>query len=269
MSRARNIKPGFFKNELLAELDISVRMLFIGLWLLADREGRLEDRPKRIKAELFAYDNIDVDAGLNALQELGFINRYGDGLYIQVIRFRKHQNPHVKEAASVIPAPEGSDTSVSTSAEHSASTVLASGLSATDISPALDESGSGPADSLSLDSPSSDSPSSDSLTQPSAALPAAVLACQLMRSKGCSSTNPEHPGLVAAVAEGVSPEELAQTAGEAIARGTRNAFAWAIATSRARKKEASRSDGPPTAGPSKTAIALLNLERLKHEMAAG
>ena len=49
MSRARNIKPAFFKNELLAELDAFDRLLFIGLWCLADREGRTEDRPKRIK----------------------------------------------------------------------------------------------------------------------------------------------------------------------------------------------------------------------------
>ena len=49
MARARNIKPGFFKNEFLAEMPCEVRLLFIGLWTLADREGRLEDRPKRIK----------------------------------------------------------------------------------------------------------------------------------------------------------------------------------------------------------------------------
>ena len=44
--RARNIKPGFFKNDALAELDFAGRLLFIGLWGIADRAGRLEDRPK-------------------------------------------------------------------------------------------------------------------------------------------------------------------------------------------------------------------------------
>jgi len=43
--RSRNIKPGFFMNELLPEIELLGRLLFIGLWLLADREGRLEDRP--------------------------------------------------------------------------------------------------------------------------------------------------------------------------------------------------------------------------------
>jgi hypothetical protein len=105
MSRARNIKPGFFKNDILAECSPLARILFCGLWCEADREGRLEDRVKRIKADCLPYDDCDVDALLNQLAERGFIDRYAvDGCaYIQVVEFRKHQNPHVKEAASTIP----------------------------------------------------------------------------------------------------------------------------------------------------------------------
>ena len=51
--RARNIKPGSFKNEDLCEIEPLGRLVLIGLWCVADREGKLEDRPKRIKAELF------------------------------------------------------------------------------------------------------------------------------------------------------------------------------------------------------------------------
>lgn len=107
MSRARNLKPGFFKNDLLADLPFEFRILFQGLWCEADREGRLEDRPKRIKAEIFPYDEVDVDAGLSALASKGFILRYEvNGIkYIQVTEFAKHQNPHCKESASTIPAP--------------------------------------------------------------------------------------------------------------------------------------------------------------------
>lgn len=106
MSRARNIKPGFFKNDLLAECSPLARILFCGLWCEADREGRLEDRVKRIKADCLPYDDCDVDDLLNQLAERGFIDRYTvEGCaYIQVVEFRKHQNPHVKEAASTIPA---------------------------------------------------------------------------------------------------------------------------------------------------------------------
>ena len=49
MARSRNIKPGFFKNEDLLDLPYEYRLLFVGLWTLADREGYLEDRPKRIR----------------------------------------------------------------------------------------------------------------------------------------------------------------------------------------------------------------------------
>lgn len=115
MSRARNIKPGFFKNEALADLPFEYRILFQGLWCVADREGRLEDRPRRIKAEVFPYDDVDVEAGLAMLSSAGFIVRYSidEAQYIQVVAFGKHQNPHCKEAASTIPAPD----------KHGASTV--------------------------------------------------------------------------------------------------------------------------------------------------
>lgn len=109
MARARNIKPGFFKNEILAELPTEVRLLFIGLWTLADREGRLEDRPKRIRAELFAFDGFDVDSMLNELQSKDFVTRYEVGgiRFIQIENFVKHQDPHYKEKASEIPPPPG------------------------------------------------------------------------------------------------------------------------------------------------------------------
>ncbi len=107
MARSRNIKPGFFKNEDLIELEPLVRLLFIGLWTIADREGRLEDRPKRIKLEVLPVDNCDVDDMLSQLHTAGFIERYSiEGKrYIQIINWHKHQNPHLKEKESIIPAP--------------------------------------------------------------------------------------------------------------------------------------------------------------------
>jgi hypothetical protein len=109
MARSRNIKPGFFTNEILSELDPLARLLFIGLWTLADREGRLEDRPKRIKAELLPYDDCDGDALLDALNESGFIQRYETdaGRFIQIVTWHKHQSPHHMETPSEIPAPDG------------------------------------------------------------------------------------------------------------------------------------------------------------------
>ena len=109
MARARNIKPGFFKNEAIAELPFEYRLLFIGLWTLADREGRLEDRPKRIRMELFPADDVDCAAGLEALSGHGLIVRYEaqGNAYIEIPAFCQHQNPHPREAASTIPAHSG------------------------------------------------------------------------------------------------------------------------------------------------------------------
>ena len=108
MARARNIKPGFFLNDELAEIEPLGRLLFAGLWTIADREGRLEDRPKKIKAAVLPYDDCNVDSLLQELNNKGFIVRYtvNGNSYIAIINWKKHQNPHIKEAASEIPAPE-------------------------------------------------------------------------------------------------------------------------------------------------------------------
>ena len=107
MARARNIKPGFYKNEDLAECSIWARYIFPGLWMLADREGRLEDRPKRIKGELLPFDSEDVEPLLRELEGRGFILRYRiDGAsYIQISKFSQHQAPHYSEKPSAIKPP--------------------------------------------------------------------------------------------------------------------------------------------------------------------
>ena len=117
MARARNIKPGFFRNADLVELSFEARLFFIGLWTAADRDGRLEDRPKQIKMEIFPADSVDCDALLNDLAAIKMVERYEvDGKrFIQVTNFSKHQNPHRDEKASSIPAP----------IKHGASTVQA------------------------------------------------------------------------------------------------------------------------------------------------
>lgn len=115
MARARLLKPGFFTNELLAELPFEGRLLFAGLWTLADREGRLEDRPRRIKAALFPFDEVDVDGLLTALESKGFIERYASGVMalVQIAKFSDHQTPHHREPASDLPGPAGAATDIS------------------------------------------------------------------------------------------------------------------------------------------------------------
>ena len=106
MGRTRSIRPGFFLNEKLAEVNPLGRLLFAGLWTIADRRGRLEDRPRRIKAELLPYDDCDIDDLLNQLSTSGFIHRYivNGERYIEIVNFEKHQHIPGSEAESIIPA---------------------------------------------------------------------------------------------------------------------------------------------------------------------
>jgi len=207
MARARNIKPGFFTNEELVELPFATRLLFIGLWTLADREGRLEDKPKRIKMHLFPADEIDVDKALCDLQTSGFLTRYEvDGArYIQVLAFRKHQNPHRDEKPSSIP-PQGG---------HGTSTVQAQC-----------EHGANPADSPIPDSPIPETSTGNSAaTQPELGEDAptpraddeqapAVLLSITMRRAGIES-QPADPRLIALAEQGVTPQTVAAACAEA------------------------------------------------------
>lgn len=107
MGRIRTVKPELFLDEELGVLSGDHVALFVGLLTLADKEGRLENRPVRIKAALFPYRAVDVVALIGDLEEIGKVGRYeipgGEALVIW--NFPKHQRCHPKEAASIIPPP--------------------------------------------------------------------------------------------------------------------------------------------------------------------
>lgn len=106
MARARNLKPDFFRDAKVAKCDVWVRLLFAGLWTLADREGRLKDDPDQIGLDVFPRDGFDIEAGLRQLADLGLVERYEAGgvRVVWVRNFARHQNPHVNEQASTLPA---------------------------------------------------------------------------------------------------------------------------------------------------------------------
>jgi hypothetical protein len=99
VARARNIKPSFFDNEKLASLCPHTRLLFIGLWTIADAYGKLEDRPARIKNQILGYENVDAELLLKNLEQSGFIERYSVGgqNFIRIPNFIKHQHQHPNE----------------------------------------------------------------------------------------------------------------------------------------------------------------------------
>ena len=45
MARIRYIKPEFFDSEQVASVSLGARLLFAGLWTVADREGRFDVEP--------------------------------------------------------------------------------------------------------------------------------------------------------------------------------------------------------------------------------
>jgi hypothetical protein len=276
MARSRNIKPGYFQNEDLAECHPLARILFAGLWCEADRAGRLEDRPKRIKAAVLPYDNCDVDELLEQLRVRGFIERYEvDGKrYIQIVEFAKHQTPHIKEAASTIPARDLSGASTVKAQDKNASSPSDSGFLIPD----------------SLIPDSSNFPQQEDSRMRKDPLPrereefhtpieptAAGRACKALRSAGVMHVNPSHPDLMAVLADGATVDEIRDAADEAVAKGKPN-LSYVIATVRGRRRDAANaSQGPPAvrrgngaqnAQPSKAMTTLMQLHQAARDAAA-
>lgn len=99
MARARNIKPSFFTNEQLADNDPLGRLLFIGLWTIADYNGNLECKLRTIKVQLLPWDDCDIKKLMINLERSGLIRFYSDSkrLYVNITNFTKHQSPHKNE----------------------------------------------------------------------------------------------------------------------------------------------------------------------------
>ena len=104
--RIRYLKPEFFVDEDVTACSPLARLAFAGLWCVADREGRIEDRPARLKMQLLPADACDMSQILDELVTHNLIMRYmSNGARVIVIPgFIKHQRPHPKEAASTLPA---------------------------------------------------------------------------------------------------------------------------------------------------------------------
>ena len=107
MARARNIKPAFFQNQELGELQPIDRLAFIGMWTIADFRGCIELKLKRLKIQILPYDDCSIESIVNNLEKARFIRTYSvqGQSYIKIINFEKHQNPHKneREAGSEIP----------------------------------------------------------------------------------------------------------------------------------------------------------------------
>jgi hypothetical protein len=104
MARSRILEPDVFSDPDLNSLPPLARWLYIGLWTIADREGRLIDDPRRIKVLTLPFDlDADCDALLDLLAPQ-YISRYtAEGLpLIQLTR--PFKSVHPRETPSAYPA---------------------------------------------------------------------------------------------------------------------------------------------------------------------
>lgn len=104
--RNRLAHPGLFENEILGSNGDAL-ILFLGLTMLADREGRFKWRPRIIEAHIFPLRTVNIEALLKFLTDNKLIGRYEvEGLVCGHVRnFAKYQRPHRNEAKSDLPAP--------------------------------------------------------------------------------------------------------------------------------------------------------------------
>lgn len=127
------IHPEFFTDELMCELSDSARLVFAGLWLMADRAGRLVDSPRYVDGTLFPLKtrakNCSTSRALRELQAAGRIVRYEtpSGKYIQIVNFLKHQHIHPKEKPSKVPGQATDSARKSNGRDPSTSTSTSTG----------------------------------------------------------------------------------------------------------------------------------------------
>ena len=109
MARIRTIKPEFFTSDDICSLSPWSRLLYIGLWCEADRDGRMEWKPRSFKRRYLPDDDIDIEAVCAEILERGLVRLYGDGL-AYIPQFSKHQHINPRETPSCLPDPDASST---------------------------------------------------------------------------------------------------------------------------------------------------------------
>mgnify|MGYP001604817885 CR=1 FL=1 len=107
--RCRMLSPGFFADEDLCRCSPLARILFAGLWAMADRDGRLRWSAPVVHGQVLPFDAAaDVDALCAELEGAGVVVRYmADGRrYLAIPSWDRYQKPHRNEPPSTIPAPD-------------------------------------------------------------------------------------------------------------------------------------------------------------------
>lgn len=113
MPRTRLVRPGFVKDADLYDAEVAwglpLRVGFLGLWGVTDREGRFPWKPRELEGDVLPHDPADLADVLDALEAEGFVRRYVvEGKeYGFIPTFHIHQTFHKTEPQSVLPPPAG------------------------------------------------------------------------------------------------------------------------------------------------------------------
>lgn len=107
--RIRSIKPEFWVSESMGRLSRDARLIFVGLWSLADDHGRFRADPRLIAGQLLPYDPDGAEVASRALASLrdeGCITLYevDRSRYGLVTGWRTHQKID-RPSASRLPQP--------------------------------------------------------------------------------------------------------------------------------------------------------------------
>lgn len=105
MARIRNIKPAFFRHEILQDIEAAnpgehVMLVYIGLWTQCDAAGIFPWKPRQLKLDILPFLDFSIERTLTILSEAGFIQRYtADGAeWGYIPTFAGHQRITGKEA---------------------------------------------------------------------------------------------------------------------------------------------------------------------------
>lgn len=110
--KGRLITGNIMRDRFMRLLSYEARLLWIGLICMADDQGRLENDAFVIRAEIFPFDNIEIDTiekELEALEKVGYIMKYSaeDRELIQITKWWKHQDWMNYPQPSKFQPPEG------------------------------------------------------------------------------------------------------------------------------------------------------------------
>lgn len=228
MARIRTIKPEFFTSEDIVSLTPLARVFYVALWCEADREGRLEWKPRTLKMRYLPADNCDIEALGQELIDLGLVVLYvaNGKQYAHIPGFKKHQVINNRESESVIPEPASSRV-------DDASMTRESGKEGKGRE-GKEHASSHDGDSRSL------APADAGQDPKPNGTPIGALCKRIRQESGFTGVAPHDPKLIGLLDAGYTDEEIIGTCRDAMQSTPPKGWGWVVATVQGRRSDAAK-----------------------------